>query len=72
LRDVRLPLEIRPTKGGPSTLYLRIPKDIIKIYGIDQNTNFTFELIEGDEGTILTYKLEKVNKKRKENEELAP
>lgn len=67
-----MPLEIRPTKGGPSTLYLRIPKDIIKIYGIDQNTKFTLELIEGDEGTILTYKLEKVNKKRKENEELAP
>lgn len=51
-----MPLEIKPTKGGTTTLYLRIPKDVTKMYGINQDTVFTFEIIEDSNGTTLTYK----------------
>lgn len=57
-----MPLEIKPTKGGTTTLYLRIPKDVMKMYGIDQNTKFTFEIIEDPNGTTLVYKA-RVHKK---------
>ncbi len=52
-----MPLEIKPTKGGTTTLYLRIPKDVIKMYGISQNTVFEFEIGEDSNGMSLTYKV---------------
>ncbi len=56
LEEIQLPLEIRPAKGGNSTLYLRIPKDVIKMYGIQKETNFVFELLDNNGGLKLVYK----------------
>jgi len=62
-----LPLEIRPAKGGVTTLYLRIPQDVMKMYNITRATPFTFELVEGRDGVRLVYRLQVAarNKKRK-------
>lgn len=57
LEEIRLPLEIRPAKGGNSTLYLRIPKDVIKMYGIHKETNFVFEILDNNGALKLMYKL---------------
>ena len=62
-----MPLEIKPAKGGSSTLYLRIPRDVIKMYGIDQCTNFTFELLENNGGLKLMYKIQKTSGNKKLN-----
>jgi hypothetical protein len=63
-----LPLEIKPAKGGMSTLYLRIPKDVMKMYNITRDTPFTFELVDYEEGIRLMYRLQAVVGKRKEKE----
>jgi len=63
-----LPLEIKPAKGGTSTLYLRIPKDVMKMFNITRDTHFTFELVD-EEGIRLMYRLQAaVGKKEKEKE----
>ena len=66
-----MPLEIKPAKGGTSTLYLRIPKDVMKMFNITRDTPFTFELVD-EEGIRLMYRLQaavgKKNEKEKEKE----
>jgi len=51
-----------------STLYLRIPKDIMKMYNITRDTPFTFELVDYEEGIRLMYRLQAAVGKRKEKE----
>jgi len=63
-----LPLEIKPAKGGMSTLYLRIPKDVMKMYNINQDRQFIFELLNHKEEIKLTYRLQAPDGKRKEKE----
>lgn len=62
-----MPLEIRPAKGGSSTLYLRIPRDVIKMYGIHNGSKFTFEILENNGGVKLMYKIQTSVKKEKVN-----
>ena len=40
-----------------STLYLRIPKDVMKMYNITRDTRFTFEFSDGEDGLKLVYRL---------------
>jgi len=63
-----LPLEIKPAKGGMSTLYLRIPKDVMKMYNINQDRQFIFELLNHKEEIKRTYRLQAPVGKRKEKE----
>ena len=64
-----MPLEIKPAKGGMSTLYLRIPKDVMKMHSITRDTRFTFEFSDGEDGLKLVYRLQATaGKKEKENE----
>jgi len=60
-----LPLEIKPAKGGMSTLYLRVPKDVMLMHGITHDTRFTFELVDGQDGVKLVYRLQAAVEKRK-------
>jgi len=63
-----LPLEIKPAKGGMSTLYLRIPKDVMKMHNITRETRFTFDFSDGEDGLKLVYRLQAAVGKRKEKE----
>jgi len=64
-----LPLEIKPAKGGMSTLYLRVPQDVMMMYNITHDDRFTFEILDGVDGIKLVYKLQAaVGKKEKEKE----
>ena len=61
-----MPLEIKPAKGGTTTLYLRIPKDVMKMHNITRDTRFAFEFSDGEEGVKLVYRLQPAVEKRKE------
>ena len=63
-----MPLEIKPAKGGMSTLYLRIPKDVMKMHNITRETRFTFDFSDGEDGLKLVYRLQAAVGKRKEKE----
>jgi len=60
-----LPLEIKPAKGGMTTLYLRIPKDVMKMHSITQDARFTFDFSDGQDGLKLVYRLQASVGKRK-------
>jgi len=52
-----------------STLYLRIPKDVMKMHNITRDTRFTFEFSDGEDGVKLVYRLQAAaGKKEKEKE----
>ena len=66
-----MPLEIKPARGGVSTLYLRVPQDVMQMHNITRDTRFTFQLIDNEEGVKLVYRLQaaagkKENKGEKE------
>ena len=48
-----------------STLYLRVPKDVMLMHGITHDTRFTFELVDGQDGVKLVYRLQAAVEKRK-------
>jgi len=60
-----LPLEITPAKGGTTTLYLRIPQDVMKMHNITPDTPFTFELLDNDEGVKLMYRLQAAARRKR-------
>ena len=51
-----------------STLYLRIPKDVMKMHNITRETRFTFDFSDGEDGLKLVYRPQAAVGKRKEKE----
>jgi len=61
-----LPLILKPVKGGASTRYLRMPKDLMTMYDITDETPITFELLDDERGVRLVYWLPNAARKKKQ------